>query len=359
MKSLRFTYLLAAIWMCACGGHKNTDGDIPAINLEREINHDPFDNLDRSNWKLEVVNLEATDSTMLDDFISIGAIDDNDIWVYNFDKLYDFAHDGKCKRVIAKKGNGPGEYVNLIDVAQLPNRQLALIGPPQAVLCYSPAGKWESTKKVPLLHINVVKNDVVGMVFTFEETGKVDNSILWMDENLNVTDSLSIQSHLDPDGQLIDLSLHNNFGKPTLFMNDTIFNLAEKGKITPLITLQAGKYKLPNEVRKDWDRFDEMKLYILPISILIWEDYAFVEYGYDDKSYFDIWNINDMTLCFRNIVSGQEPPVGFPMRLPDGKEIGIWPKGVIDGKLIGVVMPSLQSDPSYQDANPSIFMITR
>ncbi|MDE5881662.1 MAG: 6-bladed beta-propeller [Muribaculaceae bacterium] len=359
MKSLRFAYLLAAALMCACGGHKTAEGDIPAINLEKEINHDPFDNLDRSNWNLEVINLEATDSTMLDDFIGIGAIDDNDVWVYNFEKLYDFAHNGKCKRVIAKRGNGPGEYVNLLGVAQLPDRQLALIGAPQAVLCYSPAGKWESTKKVPLFRINVVKNDIVGMAYTFEETGKEDNSILWMDENLNVTDSLSIQSHLDPDGQLSDPSLHNNFGKPTLLMNDTIFNLAEKGKITPLITLQLGKYKMPNEVRKDWDRSDEMKLYILPIGLLIWEDYAFVEYGYDNKTYFDIWNINDMSLCFRNIMEDPEPPAGFPMRLPDGKEIGIWPTKVIDGKLLGVVMPSLQSDPSYQDANPSIFIITR
>ena len=77
--------------------------------------------------------------------------------------------------------------------------------------------------------------------------------------------------------------------------------------------------------------------------------------------FFDVWDIQETGLKFRNTMSCQEDKYGMPVSLDDGRTVRMWPQLACDGKLVGLVMSEFQDggEEADWDSNPEILIISR
>lgn len=344
------------MWSC---GDKVTHDGLPTIDLEKAISTGDFDKLNRKDWKVETIQLAETDSTILGP-VFLAGVNDTNVWVYDTDKVYKFSKTGECVSILSKKGQGPGEYRDIISAVVLPEDRIVVTDLIR-VNMYSDERNLLVSQNDIIKKLLTAGTDLVGLGYS-PESWKQDNVdsllLIQMNDNLSKTDSIKLPLGQVNNGLLFETVLLNVNGKPGVLSADTVFNVTQEGAKIPELTFYTGKLSLPPEVAGDWDKFEERNNYISIFDTVLWNDLAFLDYAYDGKNYFDIWSIKDNTLLFRNKVSGIKDGIGMPLEMPDGNVMRIWPTHVIDGKLAGVIYPIFQMEEAEEDSNPGVFIIS-
>lgn len=349
--------LCIGLGLCACND-KNSKEGLPKIDLEKAISIGKTDKLDRKDWKVETVQLAETDSTMLG-YIQLAGVKDDNVWVFDEERVYRFAKDGECVTVLDKHGAGPGEYRVIIDAVILPENRI-LLSDAWAMNFYSEQGNFlTSVNKNHVKSLLSVDKELLALGFGLSEEHGDSVPLYWMDDNASVMSSILLHPDNVGNGALYFTVLQEFDGRPAVLSADTIFSLAKIGEKIPELTFHTGKLALPVEVAGDWDRADERAKYIMIYDALVWNNYVFVTYGYDSKGYFDVWHMTDCTLLFRNMVANVKEGAGMPLETSDGRIVRVWPAKVTDGKLVGIIMPDLQLEETSEDSNPGVFIISK
>lgn len=357
IKNLFIGFFLVVITN-GCGLRKDHNpGDMTRIYLEDAISEGNRDMLERDKWNIRVFELEETDSTLLSDF-RIAALTESDIYGYDSNRFYSFSKDGRCRGVISRKGEGPGEYLSILDAAVSDRGDIYIVDLAKgAIHGYRPDGIWFDTFIHPFGSVMQTADGLVALSSP-QGTGK-DLYYYHLDADLNISDSIRVAKSGDiSKGYITVPALQSVDSKTCVMLGDTVFGIDNKNGISPVIVFENGRLSMPEEIACDFSRKEERVAYIGGLYSVVWGDLAFVCYQYKLKMYFDIWNMTEDKLVFRNIVDSPDDYYGFPLKTDEGVEYRVWPSFSENGKLSGIIDPRFQSGETVDGmSNPMVFEI--
>ncbi len=353
--------VVAISGMCVatgCGSGKGGDSErTMTIDLEEAVAENGADAWPQDDWDVRITALEETDSTLLED-IRIFAVSDSTLWGYERGVLYRFSRDGKCLGRIARRGEGPEEYLGILDASVLPGGDIAVLDFTRGCINeYSPDGIWR--RRNPGRFGGIIP-DADGLVaISMPDGADKPMTAYRIDGSLNTVDSLVISKGIDTSKGFINIpTLQRAAGKPCVMISDTLRSMGQDNDLTPAIIFKTGKLSMPEDVAADYSRRDERGNYISGLYSVVWNDLAFVSYAYNDRMYFDIWNLPESRLCYRNTVGGPEDAYGFPLEGPGGETYNVWPTMTIGDNLVGVVKNQFQASvDDDNDSNPKVFVV--
>lgn len=208
--------------------------------------------------KVEWVPLETTDSSLVArPKLNTIALVDGRIYIPCSMGLLSFSEDGKFTGSIARKGQGPGEYANVLSIAANPAFNHVYLLSPGKVLTYESDGTFVSESQTPVGWQFTVMNDSIYLMYIHNNTGQRKDRLLIMD---NKGDTL--QHYPQPDRFEVPNGMNwfytNNkesflytYQDVNVFHDyycDTLYTVTPDS-LSPRFILQMGKYKLPADLR--------------------------------------------------------------------------------------------------------------
>lgn len=188
---------------------------------------------------------------------------DGSLWICNNMirkyNLVNFSSDGKWIKTFSKQGQGPGEYLSIIDFEITPEGQLYILdGRLDKVMVYDPAGEFVKSFKPPfeadMFHILKNGNILFGLSSWDENHGKEWRVALTDNEGKPIKFMIPADDFYDPNIMLG----HSGFtvmdnGKIVYNreIDDRIFVFNELGEIESVAQLDFGKYTVADEDKKN------------------------------------------------------------------------------------------------------------
>lgn len=295
-----------------------------------------LDLLKRSK-SLRIIPLEFTDSSIIGT-CRLSGITQQEIIVKDRNDIYIFdLHSGDYISKFNKRGEGPTEYSSISDVAiDSVNRIFYLLDiASHKINVYTFDGEYQKS----------IANDSIASIELMDDGGFVTYNLptkscafdlcLYDAQWKPILSMLKKKETDSPKG----LILINDF---TVFdhsvytcLNDTLYNVSSKGA-APVLYLNKGSLALPIEIASNVSRKKERDSYIWGDYGLLVENLYFLKYYYDKKQFFDIWDISNGKLKYRNMMESPSDPFGISLNV-NGIELSIWPNYVKDNFLYCVL----------------------
>jgi len=86
--------------------------------------------------EITAIELELTDESLLSSDFQKIILSKNEVFIGRMDKIYVFGKEGKFIRTIGSKGQGPGEYLMLMDIAIDENNKRLFLASSPKLICY-------------------------------------------------------------------------------------------------------------------------------------------------------------------------------------------------------------------------------
>jgi len=260
-RSVLITIIAFLLFSCS----QAKQGDL----LEIPIDIDQNSSLPLSEITEEItaIELEFTDESLIStNYIQRIIISGNDVIIAQLNNILLFNKDGKFVRSISSRGQGPGEYNYISNLAWDEKNKLLFIlsNSPAKIICYDLDGKFK--KETFIKHsaffrdINFVNNELL-LVGYSNTDGKVLNSVVYRwNKEFQVIDSFTIRStYLGDYTAFSNTSIYNDFITNTnsnstiyLYCSNNIFLL---GPNSAKIILPDTLYQIKNN-----QYFPEIKL---------------------------------------------------------------------------------------------------
>ncbi|ANU57752.1 6-bladed beta-propeller [Bacteroides caecimuris] len=304
---------------------------------------------------VSVIPLETTDESLLSD-CQIVAFCDDKIIVRDINTLYFFnIETGRYESRICRQGNGPEEYVSLNDVCiDCADKLVYVLERRGNIKTYNYNGSF----------LKEYTNDSVVSIEMLESSRFVAYSgvnrqcdITLYNKDWNVVKKIwkrnkEVMNYRDI-VEVRDFDVFN--GYPCFMDTDTLCQINNEN-VNPLFYIDKGELALPFEIFTDIKRKKERDSYIWGDYGFLSEDFYFLRFYYDNKIYYDVWDVSSMKLMYRNIVSSPVDARGISI-LIDGKKINIWPS-YVRGDMICSVLQGEEVEklglPTDNDENPVI-----
>ncbi len=268
---------------------------------------------------------------------------------------------GQIRTVIDRKGKGPGEYMMIGDVVCDPRRgEIYVSDLARKINTYTLNGRFLSASPVDFIggfnqlpdrnfaityYPSSYRTVCVGI---YDSTwNKVCDYLPFADvTQQNRTGSVSVEP--------ISRQNEQCYYKSTL--GDTLYRLSSRGPV-PALVLDKGELRLPAAIAMDVTRKKERSEYIFGEYGFLVDKFYFVSFYYDNRKYYDIWDLNTSALVYRNVLSSPSDPEGVVVAV-DQKQINFWPKYVHDDCLYAIVGADTGIVPGLdENSNPVIVKI--
>ncbi len=323
MKKIVYLFSLMSLCLCACTNvNRNGNG----INLSDNIGVGELKYDSTSIIIDKIISPELTDSTILGSFY-IETVSNNNIYLSDVEQIYTFNDNGKCKNIISNKGNGPTQYLNLTSIMIDEENSIIQIFDDfsKKIISYDIMGNFINSMNVDSLNnLSRMKN---GNYVAYNNS--LDNCVydlciydkdwrLQYGRNKNKEEELNTTVY-----RVVKSFIHSN-DCIYIYENDSISRISEDNNIIPHFCLIKNNLKIPNEVLYDISKKKERKNYIWGETLCFSSNICFIKYYYDNKAFYDIWNISKNRLLFRNIVETGNESQGFPIYI-NGNIIYTWP----------------------------------
>lgn len=365
--SLSVAALFAVTVFYGCNDNRE-DQSFYTVDLGANITESTFDNISQSLDVISVFQPEFTDSTVLSFLRRIDVRDDKiliqDNDGKNRNQLFAFDKDGKALSILNRYGQGPEEYSLITSWGLNDKNQWAIFDPLQKriyqydfdgsfisfrdndsifSLWHLPADKWicRSNTKTPNLDIEIYNND-----WSLYETIPTPKS--WTPE----------EREFSFDNYIFDWV---NAGKYYLFdgTNSIIYGLdRNSGSMKEIIRFDMGKHQIPPF--ESQEQFRNIRIYeyiVIQSPPIFVGNYLFVNYYMNDV-YFDVYDLRDGKLLFRNIANKDNQIYGMPVRLKEGEVRG-WPI-YADNKGFYFMVPEFEAAKlsDTDEVNPMIILVS-
>lgn len=357
-KNFYFIYTALIFLLLNTGCQRDNDFSKNKIYLAESMRKGSVNTLLFENKKIKIIDLEETDSTLLSPAIKLFDFEDGHIWGYERGKIYNFENNGICRKIISNNGEGPHEYLGILDVVRKSNGNLVVLDFRKGQLYeYDENGNYINHTKEELGGILIANNELTGV--TMPKNSQTGIEVLFFDNKLNKIDSILISEGTETTKGFINIpsisNLNNNMG---ILISDTLFKVDSEHNKTPFLIFETGDLKMPDDIKSDFKLMDKRSSYIDNLNPLVWGDLVFLEYYYKNNVYFDIWDLNDNKIIYRNVVSGTENRYGFPLKTNNGKVYNVWPKFVKENLLVGGIFSEFQDfDSQDNTSNPKVFIM--
>jgi hypothetical protein len=314
---------------------------------------------------IKIIPTETTDFILFEHMIILGATKKNIIVqnssLSNRDVFLYFVNreTGKASVLLNKQGNGPGEYTNI---------NSAVINEQAGIVSVVDHRKRISTYNFHGDFINSVRNDSV-MIFTILNDG---NFLVGFPSYSQIGYALGIydkswklkrkgipkEYHKTAMTHFDEISKFNNEYYYHVALGDTLYQVTSEYD-KPYLVRSKGRYKLPPSVYASISELNKNRFqYIYGDHGYIISKYYFLSYEYNRENCYDIWNLENSTLIYRNRVSykDNDSKGGIPLSIGN-IQINVWPN-YIDGDTMYCTVDvenALKLVPSLpEDTNPII-----
>ena len=202
MKNNYCTFLLLSFLLISCS---NTLKNSELIEISVDTDQTVSLQLSEITENVRAVELETTVESMINpDRISRVLTLDGNVIIVQSNKILLFNPDGKFIRSIGSKGQGPGEFISIRNVAaDEKNNRLFVISNPK-IICYNINGNF--LRESSLAHktetwgsikdINYINDEVIIIVDEVrnDDKGSYTHSVIYrLNDDLNITDSCAIR----------------------------------------------------------------------------------------------------------------------------------------------------------------------
>ncbi|HAC22793.1 MAG TPA: hypothetical protein DCF91_11995 [Porphyromonadaceae bacterium] len=287
----------------------------------------------------QVLPIETTDDFLLSTIRLVG--NPGKALVLNeSDRLYfvDKAT-GKLLSKIDRKGNGPEEYT-YIRTASIDNDGNALLYDPEhkMLMKYAPQGEL----------ISSVKNDSIDSVFQLSDGNyavsygpliKSSPGIAIYDKNFKLMRQGLTNEPMKSNFVLMFNTMFENEGRcyfQDAPFNDTLFCVTSE-KDVPFLVLSSGDYKAPTDLYQTYDVYKrDCSSYIRNKYGQLAGDKLFITFTYDEKKYYDVWDMKTSKLLYRSAIGKDGGVKGIPLQI-EGAEVVVWPKLTYGDKIYAEV----------------------
>lgn len=332
MKDMKNKVLLVVavlLTLSNCRLYTDKQKGLPIFDLSAMIERSVPDTFVWNNVAKEIsyIPVETTDDVLLalarpvyvgEDFCCM--VDHKTSTVFRIDKK------GKVISSFSKKGQGPGEYVNLTYVHVEPEDRMICVYDQRRNKCITYDWDGNSIREVPFAEKKL--NTPLLIASDYAVVKGLDNE---SECKLYLTDkSFNIEKELFPlDMSLTDMERLNLIWQINYSRNrdqaivhyaneDTVFTVTKSG-ITPVCILEKGAYKLPEEeAKKIQEITSDGSPYFRTMGMSSVSNYYVISYLYKNKLYDEVWDKTD-----NRIISRFDGKSGIPFRLPNGNKIGI------------------------------------
>ncbi len=206
---------------------------------------------------VDSIALETLDNNILNRISQIKH-DEQSIFIADIDALFKFSKNGKFIKKIGSKGQGPGEYLNVNDIAIDSKRNHIYVasGISQKIICFDLEGEFvKESKIIGLNAIKIVDGSLHGIFTTFgmpstDKTKWIHKSyLIKLDQDFSPSDTILIKSVKMDKGtgtisggggdQLLSeangklyVYLNESYKEP--FVRDTLFQIKDKKRLASL-----------------------------------------------------------------------------------------------------------------------------
>jgi hypothetical protein len=251
---IRVIFLLCFI-VFSCKNNGKTGLPVILVNVEQEVSL----NLSEIAHNIKSIGLELTDQSLIKQIIKV--LDCKEyIIVAERNGIMQFTCEGKFIRRIGTKGQGPGEYNNIIDITFDFKNKLLYVIDTRKIISYDSEGilvRELSTSESSLgmsKHINFIENELLLMSEHFAESigdRRCNRAMIYkFNRNLQLTDSLEVRTVcLDKPGFWFNpftdyltwneknIQLYFPEMNPEPFVRDTLYTVKDK-QLIPKLRLQ-------------------------------------------------------------------------------------------------------------------------
>lgn len=334
-------------------------------NTEKQENYDTIINLKETIGieslpvkplqSTQIIPLEFTEKSILQN-INIEGITNQYIAISDVNNLYFFDTQGTFLSSISRKGNGPEEYIDItyswIDFSKKEAHLYDLHR--KSIKKYDFSGNFiEEKKSIHLMSFTELNpNEFIAYNGTHSNF-----EFAIYDKKWNIKDSI-IQRKEKVDTK--DFSVIKSFQKSNdnvFFYDKSIIYECKNKEIFPKIFLEKGNLQIPDEVMYDIKRKKERQQYIWGDFVTLAGDYLFINFYYDNKKYYDVWNVKNQKLLYRNIMSSPNDLSGITISV-NGKEVRGWIKYFEDNALFFTISENEQEKLEIDNqGNPILVVI--
>lgn len=356
MKGILLLLFVSTFW--SCQNEKDLRKEIYSIPLEAEISKGNMKNESfLNNLSTTLIPLELTELSLLGNCHFVEDILGR-IVIHDYQHIYTFDNkNGTFLSRIAHQGEGPEDYINISDVVVHPKDSCIFI--------LDAAGKKINIYSLNSgnLKYNIPNDSVASFHLLDNEKWITHNSPMEpFTYDICIHDSLqqkgkgiyNRENEVEHKGIIFinDFICSNN--TTYIYKNDTLHQISNQGKITPFCHIDKGALSIPYEIATDVTQKAKRNSYIWGETICFTDTYCFLSYYYNQKMYFDVWNIHTGSLCYRNIAESANDMLGLPLKIGD-ETIVAWPKKVINDTLYCIA--SNENSENGEEENPCVLKI--
>ena len=203
MKKYHCFLLITSILLFSCKEDKKNSNlmEIP-VDIEQSLSFP----LSEIVEEITAIELELTDESLINpDIMNLKRIliCANHVIVAERDKILVFGMDGKFIRSIGSKGQGPGEYTSIKNLAIDENNKRLFVNAISKIICYDLDGNYlnESSNiqqvgsRIDINHINGTLFLIVEQVGKKDSKGLFNHSVLYrLNDDLQIMDSCTIRN---------------------------------------------------------------------------------------------------------------------------------------------------------------------
>lgn len=353
-----FIFLFLAIFFLACEEKKKEV--LPVIPLGEGISLNVNGSDSIKIFVHSIIPLELTDSSLLGE---IRLIDDTlgRLVVKDGNTIHTFDNQtGKFMSTINRQGEGPEEYVYISDIQISPKDSsiFVLDGAKHAVNVYSMKNEFiNSFRNDSIVSLTLMNNGNWATFNSQIDTCNYDiciyNSkwkpIYWKRKR---------KEQLHFNGLIPEYTFSKTDDKIYAYLSDTLFCLQNNGELSPNFWIDKGKLKMPSEVAYDMARQVDSEHYIWEEGMHYSDTYCFLTYMYNRKRYHDIWNFHSGKLCYRNVMTGPEDPMGLYVNIGE-VTVQAWPSFTKNNLFYCILdeVEAVKLNPNNSDSNPCILRL--
>lgn len=290
--SLGFSLLLLA----ACSGEKASDEKVYTLNIDGSIEHFQKDYTSEAYKPLfknpKTLQLETKDECLLSGFAHVIDVTPKYIVVGDNQKFFFFdAHSGAYLSKIDRKGDGPEEYSFLGSRFFDDENNLLYLKDKKKIKSYKPDGTF--VREFSLDSINGFTRTPDGYWAIYGREYQEQHLAAFLDKDWKVKRTYFPNLKTGPEKADIYIlpRFHGIDNKAYILLNDTLFT-NKKDQLLPVVIINRGKLKMPDEVLGDFQRFmNEGQKYIQMDGAYILKDYMLYTFTLDRGRHSTVWDL--------------------------------------------------------------------
>ncbi len=310
----RVLVLLIALLFFACQAEKKSE--LLVIDVETGIENPGEILCSDFIGSFEYIPLETRDSCLIDGNPAVQILDNNLLVRTPNDCFLFDAKTGKFKTRIGKRGRGPGEYRQTIDLIDFDNSTVFFAGQNGDLLEYSLQNKFIKSIKIPTYN-DGFENPSIPIAYTSYKnwivchfgnlTGTEKKFLMGINKSTGNADFIIPNKRIfEYNGLKISAKevafyrFNNEFYMKEDY-NDTIYCMQDS-LLIPHVVLSAGRFQLTHEMY--WDKNVEETEFVTPGDVFETNNFLTFQYFYRKKPYFGLYSKKHQNVVVTEIENG-------------------------------------------------------